>query len=368
MSKEPNDDLFGDSTMSFGEHLEELRGALFRAIAGIVIGVAVGLLFAGSVVDMIKDPLEKALEEYYQEKAKTDIDVEYATASERKDAEYEAASQGKTEKEKKALMEKKEEEKEALMKEAEEAKAFMTTNHYVYEEVYFERTEAIRIAKGEKIKEGASLPPPSADLIKLRLWRRVDSMVSSLSAHEAFMIWLKAALITGVVLSSPWAFYQIWMFVAAGLYPHEQRYIHVFLPFSLILFLSGAGLAFFFVFQHVLKFLFSFNAMMNIDPDPRISEWLSFVLFMPVGFGISFQLPLVMLFLHRIGIFTPEAYIKQWRIAILVIFVVSMLLTPADPISMLMMAVPLTLLYFGGIGLCKWMPASRSPYAEPEEM
>ncbi len=332
MSKEPNDDLFGDSTMSFGEHLEELRGALFRAITGIAIGVAVGLIFAGSVVDMIKDPLEKALEQYYQDKAVKDLDAEYG---------------GKV---------------------TDETKAFMTENHYVFEEVYFERLEAMRIAKGEQLKEGMELPLPSADLVKIRIWRPVDNMVSALSAHEAFMIWLKAALITGVVISSPWAFYQIWMFVAAGLYPHEQRYIHVFLPFSLLLFLSGAGLAFFFVFQHVLKFLFSFNAMMNIDPDPRISEWLSFVLFMPVGFGISFQLPLVMLFLHRIGIFTVEAYIKQWRIAILVIFVASMLLTPADPISMLMMAVPLTLLYFGGIGLCKWMPASRSPYAEPEEM
>jgi len=127
-------------------------------------------------------------------------------------------------------------------------------------------------------------------------------------------------------------------------------------------------LAYFFVFRPVLSFLFSFNAGMNIDPDPRISEWLSFVLFLPIGFGIAFQLPLVMLFLNRIGIFTIQNYLQKWRIAILVIFVLAMLLTPADPISMLLMAIPLTVLYFFGVILCKWMPKSRSPFDLPEEI
>ncbi len=152
--------------------------------------------------------------------------------------------------------------------------------------------------------------------------------------------------------------------MAAGLYPHEKNYVNVFLPISLSLFLAGAMLAFFFVFDPVLDFLFSFNKWMNIDPDPRISEWLSFVLMLPLGFGISFQLPLVMLLLERIGVVTIASYLDKWRLAILVIFVVSMLLTPADPISMLLMAVPLTLLYFGGIALCRWMPRRRSPFGE----
>ena len=118
-----------------------------------------------------------------------------------------------------------------------------------------------------------------------------------------------------------------------------------------------------FYFSSIL-ILFSFNKWMNIDPDPRISEWMSFVLMLPLGFGISFQLPLVMLLLERIGIMSVASYLDKWRISILVIFVISMLLTPADPISMLLMAVPLTLLYFGGIAMCRWMPRRRSPYGE----
>jgi sec-independent protein translocase protein TatC len=109
-----------------------------------------------------------------------------------------------------------------------------------------------------------------------------------------------------------------------------------------------------------------FNDWLGIDPRPRINEWLGFVLILPIGFGISFQLPLVMLFLERIGIFTVQSYLSRWRIAVLVIFVLAMFLTPADPTSMLLMAIPLTVLYFGGVALCRFMPKISSPYEEED--
>ena len=182
----------------------------------------------------------------------------------------------------------------------------------------------------------------------------------SFSFPETFGIWLKASLVVGVIVSSPWVFYQIWSFVAAGLYPHEKKYIHVFLPFSLALFLLGAATAYLLVFQPVLNFLLTFNKSLGIGTDPRISEWLGFVLLLPLGFGIGFQLPLVMLFLERIGIFGIRTYIEKWRIAVLVIFIISAVLTPADPYSILFMAVPLVLLYFGGILLCRFLPNKRA--------
>jgi sec-independent protein translocase protein TatC len=125
------------------------------------------------------------------------------------------------------------------------------------------------------------------------------------------------------VLAAPWIFYQLWTFVAAGLYPHEKRWVWTFLPISIGLFMAGVFLAFFFVFDFVLDYLLQFNEWLGLDPDPRISEWLSFVLILPIGFGIGFQLPLVMLFLERIGIVEAETYASQWRIAVLVIVVVS---------------------------------------------
>ena len=101
---------------------------------------------------------------------------------------------------------------------------------------------------------------------------------------------------------------------------------------------------------------------MNIDPDPRISEWLSFAMILPLGFGAGFQLPLVMFFLERVGIFTVENYLKQWKLSVLAIVVVAAVLTPPDPYSMTFLAAPLVLLFFGGILLCKMMPKKKSEF------
>ena len=155
--------------------------------------------------------------------------------------------------------------------------------------------------------------PDELQTLEVQTWRTVDASVKTLNAHEAFMIWMKAGFISGFVLSSPVVFYYIWSFIAAGLYPHEKKYIHIYLPFSLLLFLAGAALAFLFVFEPVLSFLFSFNRAMDIDPDPRISEWMSFVLFLPLGFGIAFQLPLVMLFVQRLGLVSVRSFINKWN-------------------------------------------------------
>jgi len=213
--------------------------------------------------------------------------------------------------------------------------------------------------------------PPGSELATVLVWRTPENdprlKIKSLNATEPFTVYLKAALVVGAVLAGPWIFYQVWGFVAAGLYPHEKSYVQIYGPISLGLFLLGAATAFFFVFEPVLKFLLGFNEMLGIDPDPRISEWIGFVLLLPLGFCISFQLPLVMLFLNRINIFSVETYVERWRIAVLVIFVISALLTPADPWSMMLMAVPLSILYGGGILLCKYMPTNAAPQYDEQE-
>lgn len=205
--------------------------------------------------------------------------------------------------------------------------------------------------------------PPGIDLVPLQIWQNLSEGTQALSAQEVFMVWMKAAIIVGLILSAPWCFFQIWKFVAAGLYPHEQKHVYIYMPISLTLFAAGVGLAFFFVFEPVLQFLFSFNASMGIKPQLRIGEWLTFVLFLPLGFGIAFQLPLVMLFVQRVGLVKTEVFTGHWRVAVMIISVLSMLLTPADPISMILLGVPLTFLYFFGIALCRWMPASQNPFA-----
>jgi sec-independent protein translocase protein TatC len=178
---------------------------------------------------------------------------------------------------------------------------------------------------------------------------------------EAFLIYMKVSIVAGLVLASPWVIYQLWLFVAAGLYPHEQKYVYTYLPASITLFLGGALFAYFAVMPYVLDFLFSFNAWMELRPEIKINSWISFAMTVSLMFGVSFQLPLVMLFLERISIFTATDYREKRRIAILAIAIISMILTPSDPVSMTLMMIPLLLLYELGILLCV-KAAKRSPF------
>jgi len=350
MPRADEDDLFQSSTMTFGEHLEELRGCLIRAALGLVAGAAIGLVLARPVVHLIEQPLRRALGDYYSKRA-----LDTAAAWTGSPLPY----------------------SEAEIRDAIERRGLS----FELREVHPERL-ARMLAAGEPGQ--AAAPEQVADatagnaagqeaapaasgrfdldsLVPIMLWQPLSRdprvSITTLSAQEAFGIYIKAAVMVGLVLASPWIFYQLWSFVAAGLYPHEKRLVHVFLPVSVALFLAGVLLAFFFVFDFVLGYLLAFNDWLGLDPDPRISEWMSFVLVLPVGFGLGFQLPLVMLFLERIGVFDVAAYTSQWRLAVLGICIVSAILTPADPYSMLFLAVPLCLLYLGGIAVCRWAGA-----------
>lgn len=204
------------------------------------------------------------------------------------------------------------------------------------------------------------------NLVPIEIWERGNFQPQSLGVAETFMVWMKTGVLTGLTFAGPFVFYHLWTFVAAGLYPHEQKYIHMYLPISIALFVAGVLLAFVFVFDPVLDFLFSFNRQMGIAPQMRIADWLSFVMFLPLGFGTAFQLPLIMLFLNRIGLIQISDYMSKWRIAIMSIFVISMFLTPSDPISMLLLAIPLSFLYFIGVAMCRWMPKNKNPFGEEE--
>lgn len=458
MSRINEDDYFQDSTMSFGEHLEELRNCLIRSIAGLVVGFLVGLVIGGDVVELVQTPLKRALTAYYQGRTESEIiskrdefyqrgygedimalPTMYKVVGERvlinpdelgkalgvevKDISADLANpcnwtgdEGSETLTSEEALAKAQEWKFADYLNLEKwaqwcseswSEKGIDLNEDVSQTVLEEQKKAQETASAESTP-AESVPPvenavpaeqtaaaetvtpagtagtadtadakpeikPERDktrLVSIYLWRPTEqderTKVKNFAVQETFMIYLKAALVSGLIIASPWIFWQIWSFIAAGLYPHEKRYVHVFLPFSLALFLGGNFLAFFFVFEPVLQYLFSFNDWMGIAPDPRISEWLGFFLFLPIGFGISFQLPLVMLFLERIGVCSVQLYMSYWRIAILVIAFLSMVLTPADPTSMVLMGLPLIVLYLLGILACKLMPRMRNPYADEQ--
>ena len=172
----------------------------------------------------------------------------------------------------------------------------------------------------------------------------------SLAPLETITIYFMICMVSGLVLTSPWVFYQVWAFIAAGLYRHERHYVKKFLPFSLGLFLSGVFLCFFGVLPYTLQFLLQFNVWLGIEPTMRITDWMSFATILPLVFGASFQTPLIMLFIERIGIVTVEDFRAKRKIAIVIIVAAAALLTPGpDVFSQLMLAIPMILLYELGL-------------------
>jgi len=377
MNSKINDDFFEGTSMSFGDHLEELRTCLFRAVIWLAIGVAIGLYYGSDVVKFLEQPIQSALIRYYQGKSIKQLEetmgIELSTEQEDtvakvlRDRNWVAVDMWIEPAEVRRLANSSnpaevppETDDDATKVDETKEEPATEDSADEPEETDSEKTDEEKML--EDLRKTGVLP--MEEPVRMRTWQRIQPSTEALRAEEVFMVWLKAGIVFGFIIASPGIFWHLWQFVAAGLYPHEKKYVWVFMPFSLGLFFGGAALAYFAAFEPVLDFLFQFNLMTGIDPRPRINEWLGFVIMLPLGFGISFQLPLVMLLLNRIGLFSIQAYSGNWRIAVMVIFVLSMILTPSDPISMLLLAVPLTLLYGLGIGLCKWMPGMRKPFPD----
>jgi sec-independent protein translocase protein TatC len=353
------DDFFAETRMSFGEHLDDLRTHLWRAIKGFFLALFLSFFIGKSVLAFIAAPVEQQLGEFYDRRIRQ--------------------VEEKLEKNDPDLMRKNRLTPQQLLIPREDFEAQFNIKV---------QPRAVVLVPEDDLADPATegLFPPGAahaalaqtlgnkrEYVALTTYyrplddeiRRSEArktvgrrpVLSTLNVQEAFVVFFKVCIVTGFVLASPWVFYQIWSFVAAGLYPHEKRYINVFLPFSLGLFLAGVLVCEFLVMPKAIEALLWFNEWLGLEPDLRLNEWLGFAVWMPVIFGLSFQTPLVMLFLERIGIMTVEAYRNKRRIAWFLMAVFAAIITPStDAFSMLFLWVPMSMLYELGIWLCVFSP------------
>ena len=172
---------------------------------------------------------------------------------------------------------------------------------------------------------------------------RIKSLVF-INPTEAFFVMIKLSLLVGIVGAMPFILYQIWMYVSVALIKEERKYLIFFGPVSYLLFLIGAAFAFRGVLPLGMRFLLSFSKD-NLKPMITLNAYVSFLGKMITAFGLMFELPLVVLFLSKIGIVTPEIMKKGRRYAIFGIFIIAAVLTPPDVVSQVMLAVPILLLY-----------------------
>ncbi len=361
------DDIFDQTRMSFGDHIEELRSRLLKAIYGLLFFLIIGFVL-DSVGDQLNRPnlgigrpMMRVITAPVEDQARNFYDRRNKAAKERlanmAESDPEAVQRVR---EKLAanggdISGLNSEEKAILRGATQEMPIILGTKEFVdafdiklrdpdQKEIVFQKARVFPVYFSALGGEGESL-------LEARRY------LTTLSATEAFMVYFKVSLLCGFVLASPWIFYQLWMFIGAGLYPHERKHVHLYLPFSVILFLSGILLCQFIVLPGAVKALLGFNSYIDLDPDLRLNEWLGFAIMLPLVFGLSFQTPLVMFFLNRLGMFSAQDYIKRWRGALFVLAILSAVLTPTpDVVTMLYLFVPMFGLYGLGIAVCHFVP------------
>ncbi len=298
---EHDKDPLENTRMSFGDHLDELRSRLIKALCGLMVGFALCLFFGQDIITMLSQPLLIALKE-----------------------------------------------------------------------------------------------------------SGLESQLYIMSLPEAFLTYIKVCIYAGIFLTSPWIFYQLWGFVAAGLYPHEKRYVHIFVPFSAALFVLG-GIFLIWVVAPLtcnffIKFCYKFSQPsdpssflfpekpketpapnpsvqnpvppVNSQPPPApsadqekpplvkpmitLQKYVSLILLLAVAFGLSFQMPLVVLLLGQLNIVDIKTFRKIRKYALFAIIIAAALLTPGpDVISQVALAIPMYLLYELGIVLLQFWPKRK---------
>lgn len=318
--RDDDDNVFTETRMTVGEHLEELRRRLIRAVLGIVVAFIVALCFGNRIVELLQVPIRNALARYDQSQK------EEAEEPGEDDPPATQAAATQTRRVRLHLT------PEALRR-LFPAAGIDPDGEPIVVDADLDMSEAAEPA-----------PAPTAATPK-------EHKLVSLDIRESFLVYIRVSFYSGLILAAPWIFIQVWGFVAAGLYSHEKRFTRTLLPMCIILFLGGVAFCFWGVFPVVLEFLLWFSTWLGVTPQFRLSDWVSFSIQLPFVFGIAFQMPLVMLLLDRSGIVRHRTLRAKRRHAVVACFVIAMLLTPPDPASQILMALPLIVLYELGLVL-----------------
>lgn len=178
-----------------------------------------------------------------------------------------------------------------------------------------------------------------------------QAILQSIAPTDGFISYMDISMIAAVVVSSPWIFYQLWLFIAAGLYPHEKRYVYMAAPFSAVLFIAGALFFIFVIAPFTLRFLVMFNkSVLGVTSNFTFKNYVSFVATMMLVFGIAFQTPIAIFFLNKTGLVSVRALCEARKYVLLAIVIIAAAATPgSDLVSLFALTIPMYLLYELGI-------------------
>ncbi len=318
-----------DTTMSLGDHLDELRARIILALIGLVIGTILSFCFGTRIIKFIQKP-------YLDVVRKRTIKLQPPTPlapADRMEAFFSKLV-------------------EAIKSDPNAPAIDPNAVEYV-REIYAGTAE-------DPNDPNAASNATNSDYIA------PEFRLTTLAPADSFVGFMKISLITGLILSSPWVFYQLWMFVAAGLYPQERRYVNTAIPFSVGLFIMGALFFLFIVAPISLRFFLGFGDLIGLSSTWTFQKYISFVTVLMLVFGLGFQTPVAIFILTRTGLVSIAALKKSRKYVFLSVFVIAAIATPPDVISQVTLAFPLYALFELGI-LISYISQKRREKAKQAE-
>ncbi|PRQ09603.1 twin-arginine translocase subunit TatC [Enhygromyxa salina] len=197
--------------------------------------------------------------------------------------------------------------------------------------------------------------------------------LQALAIQDPLMVDVRVAVTAGIFLTAPYLFLQLWLFIAPGLFAKEKRFAVPFVITSMIMFLIGAAFAFEVVLPFVYEWMIDYSHDRGESIQLELHNYFKGTTRVLLAFGLVFEFPLLVAFLAKAGVVTEKTLMRFWKIAVLVMFIVAGILTPPEPVSQVLMAGPMVVLYFISIGVAKLInPASKieaalAEYDEPDE-
>ncbi len=366
--------------LTIGQHLEELRMRILRALLWILAAFVVAFWFQAELMTLVVQPHVSAIETISGRLRGEAFERRFATAAPEVEEVFAALSNAR-ERLQTAEAELPAEALDAVR--AEVVRGQVLADSATAAAQAFERA----LASYQAGADSTALPGLISALDRWRTAVRtfeqevaqglrarlpeseekvleVDPKLRVLRYPESFLSHFKVALILAIFFASPLAGRELWSFVAAGLYAHESRYVVIFAPASFFLFVGGALFGYFILIPIGLSYMATYGDPSYLALGITLSDYLSLFILLTVFLGLVFQLPLILLFLGKIGLVDPPRLRKGRRYLILLAFVLSAVLTPPDPITQVLMAVPMVLLYEIGIVLVQLF---GKPVTAPEE-
>ena len=187
-----------------------------------------------------------------------------------------------------------------------------------------------------------------------------------LGVTDPFILYIKVAALAGVFLGSPFILYQIWAFVAPGLYRREKRLAAPFIFFGSLLFIGGGAFGYYIAFPFAVKFLLGMGE--QFEPTITVTNYLSFLMTVILGLGVMFEMPTLIFLLSRLGVVTPRFLLRHFRWAVLIIFIIAAIITPTpDVVNLCIFALPTLGLYLVGVAIA-WLfgPGKKDAVDEPQ--